>query len=169
MGRPGAWPDADMLPLGRIGIRAERGNPRMTRFTRDEQKTLMSLWSIAQSPLMFGGNLPDNDEFAQSLITNDEVLAVNQTGAHGRAFAEGGDSVVWVADAAGSSAKYVAVFNVGDKQTIPIQVDFGALGLPTKCSVRDLWEHKDLGALQNGTTFHVAPHASGLYKVNPLP
>ena len=63
VGQPGAWPDADMLPLGRIGIRAERGESRMTRFTRDEQRTLMSLWSIAQSPLMFGGDLPGNDDF----------------------------------------------------------------------------------------------------------
>ena len=80
VGRPGAWPDADMLPLGRIGIRAERGDDRMSRFTHDEQRTLMSLWSIAQSPLMFGGDLPGNDDFTLSLITNDEVLAVDQTG-----------------------------------------------------------------------------------------
>ena len=101
VGRPGAWPDADMLPLGRIGIRAERGEARTSHFTRDEQRTLISLWSIAQSPLMFGGDLPSNDEFTESLITNDEVLAVNQTGAHGGAFAEGGDSVIWAADAPG--------------------------------------------------------------------
>src|SRR5262249_14898348 len=49
----GAWPDADMLPLGRIGIRAERGDDRRTRFTRDEQRMLMTLWCMARSPLMF--------------------------------------------------------------------------------------------------------------------
>jgi hypothetical protein len=97
-GRPGAWPDADMLPLGHIGIRAERGEDRRTHFTPDEQRTMMSLWSIAQSPLMFGGHLPDNDQFTTSLIANDEVLAVNQRGAGGRAVAESGDGVVWVAD-----------------------------------------------------------------------
>ena len=52
-----------MLPLGKIGIRAERGDNRFTRFTKDEQITLISLWSMFRSPLMFGGNLPDNDEF----------------------------------------------------------------------------------------------------------
>ena len=51
-----------MLPLGQIGIRAERGDPRMSLLTHDEQSTLMTLWSIARSPLMFGGNLPDNDD-----------------------------------------------------------------------------------------------------------
>ncbi len=168
MGRPGAWPDADMLPLGRIGIRAERGNDRMTRFTPDEQHTLMSLWSIAQSPLMFGGDLPSNDEFTLSLITNDEVLAVNQKGAHGSAFAEAGGSVVWTADAVGSDAKYVAVFNVGDQRPIEIHVDWRAVGMPATCLLRDLWARKDLGSIPAGYTFHVAPHASGLYKLTPV-
>jgi hypothetical protein len=164
VGRPGAWPDADMLPLGRIGIRAERGDDRMTRFTHDEQRTLMSLWSIAQSPLMFGGDLPSNDEFTLSLITNDEVLAVDQKGSHGSALSEGGANVVWTADAE-PGAKYVAVFNVGDNRTIDVHVDWRATGIPALCNLRDLWEHKDVGAVQDGYTFRLAPHASGLYKL----
>ena len=165
-GHPGAWPDADMLPLGRIGIRAERGEARTSKFTRDEQRTLISLWSIAQSPLMFGGDLPSNDEFTESLITNDEVLAVNQTGAHGGAFAEGGDSVIWAADAPGG-AKFFAVFNVGDHSALDIRVDWQALGMPSNCTLRDLWQHADVGVIRGGYTFHVAPHASGLYKLTP--
>lgn len=165
MGRPGAWPDPDMLPLGRIGIRAERGDNRMTRFTRDEQRTLMSLWSIAQAPLMFGGDLPSNDDFTLSLISNDEVLAVDQHGAHGGAFAEGGDSVVWTADGAGPDQKYVAVFNVGEGGPIDIRVEWAALKLTEKCVVRDLWERQDIGAVPGGYTFRVKPHASGLYAV----
>ena len=167
MGRPGAWPDADMLPLGRIGISAERGEDRMTRFTRVEQRTLMSLWSIAQSPLMFGGDLPSNDEFTLALISNDEVLAVDQRGAHGRAFAEGGPSVVWIADAVDSDAKYVGVFNWGDGGAIDIRVDWRALGLPERCVLRDLWERKDVGTIEGGYAFRVEPHGSGLYKVSP--
>jgi hypothetical protein len=165
VGRPGAWPDADMLPLGRIGIRAERGEARMTRFTRDEQRTVMSLWSIAQSPLMFGGDLPGNDDFTLSLISNDEVLAVDQHGAHGGAFAEGGDSVVWAADAAAADEKYLAVFNVGDSGPVDIRVEWAALKLPERCLLRDLWERKDIGTLPAGYTFRVKPHASGIYKI----
>jgi hypothetical protein len=165
VGRPGAWPDADMLPLGRIGIRAERGEPRTTRFTRDEQRTLLDLWSIAQAPLMFGGDLPGNDDFTLSLITNDEVLAVDQHGVHGGAFAEGGDSVVWTADGAGANEKYVAVFNVGEAGPIDIRVDWAALKLPQRCVLRDLWAQKDIGAIDGGYTFGVSPHASGIYKV----
>ena len=62
VGRPGAWHDGDMLPLGRIGIVAERGTDSRSKFTPAEQRTVMSLWSIAQSPLIFGGDLPSNDE-----------------------------------------------------------------------------------------------------------
>ena len=58
----GAWPDADMLPLGRLGIRAERGDDRQTCFTPDEQRTLLMLWSIFRSPLMFGGDLPSTNQ-----------------------------------------------------------------------------------------------------------
>ena len=165
VGRPGAWPDADMLPLGRIGIRAERGDNRMTRFTRDEQRTLMSLWSIAQAPLMFGGDLPSNDDFTLSLISNDEVLAVDQHGAHGGAFAEGGASVVWTADGSSAEEKYVAVFNVGEAGPIDIRVAWAALKLPARCVLRDLWERKDIGATSGGYTFRVGPHGSGIYKI----
>ena len=54
----GHWPDADMLPLGRIAIRGEVGTDRLSKFTHDEQRTLMTLWCIARSPLIFGGDLP---------------------------------------------------------------------------------------------------------------
>ena len=169
VGRPGAWPDADMLPLGHIGIRAERGEDRTTRFTCDEQRTVISLWSIAQSPLMFGGDLPTSDDYTISLLTNDEVLAANQQGAHGGALAESGDGVVWTADAIGSDAKYLAVFNVGDREPVDIRVDWPALKMPLTCELRDLWERKDLGAIEGGHIFRVAPHASGLYKLSPAP
>ena len=166
VGRPGAWPDADMLPLGRIGIRAERGDERMTHFTPDEQRTLMSLWSIAQSPLMFGGDLPSNDEFTLSLITNDEVLAVDQKGAAWRCVCRRRRQRGLDRGRRGSpDAKYVAVFNVGDRGPLGIRVDWPALGLPAKCALRDLWERKDVGAIEGGYTFQVQPHGSGLYKV----
>lgn len=163
-GRPGGWPDADMLPLGRIGVRAERGEPRMTRFTRDEARTVMSLWSIAQSPLIFGGDLPGNDEFTLSLLTNEEVLAVNQKGAHGYPFWQSGPSVAWTADGTDAKERYLGVFNTGER-VATIRVDWGALKLPNGCALRDLWQKKDLGIVPDGYSFRMAPHASGLYRV----
>jgi alpha-galactosidase len=167
--KPGQWPDADMLPLGRIGIRAERGEPRMSLLTRDEQTTLVTLWSIARSPLMFGGNLPDNDEFTLSLITNDEVLAVNQKAAAPRQLFAKGNQVAWVADAPGPRAKYVAVFNLGDASDEQVRVDWTDVGLAGTCVIRDLWARKDIGTAGAGSTFAVKPHAAGLYRLTCRP
>ncbi|MDR1737262.1 MAG: NPCBM/NEW2 domain-containing protein [Candidatus Symbiothrix sp.] len=108
----GAWADADMLPLGHISIRGERGSPRMTNFTRDEQFTLMSLWSIFKSPLMFGGHLPDNDSFTDSLITNPEIIYVNQHSRNNRQIFNDGENVMWAADDATGDDKFVALFNI---------------------------------------------------------
>ncbi|MBC6613021.1 NPCBM/NEW2 domain-containing protein [Hymenobacter sp. BT507] len=117
--QPGAWPDADMLPMGRLGIRAERGDDRMTRFTRDEQYTLMTLWSIFRSPLMFGGDLPSNDPFTLSLLTNKEVLNVLNTSTNNRQLFRHGDLVAWTADDPKTGAKYLAVFNAQDQELLP--------------------------------------------------
>lgn len=165
--KPGHWPDGDMLPLGHIGIRAERGDPRMSLLTHDEQITLMSLWSIARSPLMFGGHLPDNDEFTLSLLTNDEVLAVDQKASMSKQLFSNGNQVAWMAEMPGTKAKYVAVFNTGDGAEEKVQVNWADLGLPANCTVRDLWAHKDLGAAKDGRAFDVKPHASGFYRVTP--
>jgi alpha-galactosidase len=115
---PGRWPDGDMLPLGRIGIRAERGDNRMSLFTRDEQYTLMSLFLICRSPLMFGGNLPDNDEFTLSLITNEEALAVLRKSRNNKPLFDDGRRIAWVADDSNSNAKYVALFYTSDQKPI---------------------------------------------------
>jgi hypothetical protein len=112
---PHGFPDADMLPIG--SLRLERANPKAghwTRFTHDEQMTLMTLWCIARSPLFVGGNLPDNDEWTISLLTNDEVLAVDQHSQGNRQFFRDGDRIGWTARAADSKDVYVALFNGSD-------------------------------------------------------
>jgi alpha-galactosidase len=111
--REGNWPDNDMLPLGRLGIRAHVGGDRMSNLTHDEQRTLMSLWSITRSPLMFGGDLPSNDAFTLSLLNNPEVLAVNQKSSNNQQLFRTNDHVAWVADAP-NGGKYLAVFNLND-------------------------------------------------------
>ncbi len=103
---PGAWPDADMLPFGVLNL-----GQRPTRFTRDEQTTVMTLWSIARSPLMHGGDMTKMDDFTLSLLTNDEVLAVNQHSANNRPLFERDELIGWTADVPGSPDKYVALFN----------------------------------------------------------
>lgn len=111
--REGNWPDNDMLPLGRVGIRGHVGGDRMSNLTQDEQRTLMSLWSITRSPLMFGGDLPSNDAYTLSLLNNPEVLEVNQHSTGNQQLFRTNDQVAWVADAPGGG-KYLALFNLND-------------------------------------------------------
>jgi alpha-galactosidase len=115
----GAWPDADMLPLGRLGIRAERGDDRQSRFTPDEQRTLMTLWSIFRSPLMFGGDLPSSTPATLALLTNPRVLAVNKASTHNRQLFRRGDLVGWVADDPKTGDKFLALFNAQDQEMGP--------------------------------------------------
>ncbi len=118
LGAKGCWPDGDMLPLGKIGLRAERGDPRWSGFTKDEQYTLMTLFAIFRSPLMFGGDLPSNDEFTLSLITNKDVLNVNQHSMNGRQLFRETDLIAWTADDPKTGDKYLALFNAMDQDPV---------------------------------------------------
>jgi alpha-galactosidase len=104
----GHWPDADMLPFGHL--KTWQTNT-YTKFTHDEQSTVMTLWSIARSPLIIGANMPDNDAFTLSLLTDDEVIAVNQASSNNHQLFNTSNHVAWVADVAGSADKYLALFN----------------------------------------------------------
>ena len=78
LAKPGHWPDADMLPLGYLGPAPGWEKARQTRLSHDEQRLLMTLWCIFPSPLMVGGRLPSADDWTLSLLTNPEVLAMDQ-------------------------------------------------------------------------------------------
>lgn len=169
---PGHWPDADMLPLGNIRTWQEKDS--WTRFTHDEQTTLMTLWCIARSPLIMGGNMPRNDAFTLSLLTNDEVLAVNQASTNNRQIraANANTQIVWAADVPGSRDKYVAMFNAGPGdpagQPSEIAVSLADIGLAGPCRIRDLWAHEDLGRTDARISAAVNPHGAVLYRVQPV-
>src|SRR5437667_9095070 len=114
VGKNNTWPDADMLPLGKLRVTAKEGGGSPSKFTADEQQTLMTLWSIFRSPLIFGGDLPSNDKGTNALLTNDEVLAVNQHSSGNHQSLENGNVRAWIADAADGNGHYVAVFNLGE-------------------------------------------------------
>jgi alpha-galactosidase len=164
---PGGWPDGDMLPLGKIGIRAERGNPRMTAFTHDEQYTLMTLWTIFRSPLMFGGNLPDNDNFTLSLLNNKQVIDVLKYSSNNTLLTRNSDGIVWVADDSRNGNKYIAVFNPNDGADVSqINVNVADLGFTDQCFVTDIWTKKSLGAFKDNFVAYVNKHGAGLYKLS---
>jgi hypothetical protein len=160
----GGWPDADMLPLGHIGIRAERGNDRASLLTHDEQYTLISMWSIFRSPLMFGGDIPSSDAFTIDLLTNPEVLEVDQHSENGRQVYREGDLISWIADIPNSGSKYVTVSNLGDTERA-VDLPWKSVGINArKVGVRDLWTHKELGS-SNALALSLRAHASVLLKV----
>lgn len=115
---PGTWPDADMLPLGKISIRGERGEERRTNFTRDEQYTMMNLWTIFKSPLMFGGDLPQNDAATDSLLTNRDVLYMHHYSANNRQLSRTDTRIIWTADDPANGDKFVALFNTGGTEFV---------------------------------------------------
>jgi alpha-galactosidase len=164
--RKGHYPDADMLPLGYLGPAPGWGTPRQTRLTHDEQKTFLTLWAIFRSPLMMGGDLPHNDAWTTSLLTNREWLEVDQH-AHGTKVAiESEQTVVWTSKPDKAAGHYVAIFNRSE-QPQTLRYTWTKLGIPEgSYKIRDLWDHTDLGAAKS-IEVTLAPHACALYSVNP--
>ena len=160
---PGSWPDADMLPLGVLEL-----GRRPTRFTPDEQRVVMTLWCIARSPLMFGGDMTRMDATTLSLLTNDEVLEVNQNSANNRPVYDRGGLVAWTADAPGSPGKYLALFNTTDSAA-SVAVSLSDIGIRGAAGVRDLWAHRDLGESGPEFTAQLPAHGAGLYRVAGQP
>lgn len=164
---PGTWPDCDMIPLGRISIRGERGADRMTRLTKDEQYSLMNLFTIFRSPLMFGGDLPSNDEFTLSLLTNKEVLKMHREGTDVRqVFRKDDKQVAITSRNANTDEVYLALFNIDNEQPQAISVNLKELGLNGDCKVMEMWTGKDLGVVSNDFVQTIQSHASGLYKLS---
>jgi alpha-galactosidase len=183
---PGHWNDPDMMVLGRIGW----GHPHPTHLDADEQYTHMSLWCLLSAPLLLGCDLTELDPFTQSLLTNDEVLAVDQDPlgkAAVRVETSGGDALlsgqrpyapqgvmntitlprlqVWAKPMADGS-QAVGLFNLGT-DAAKITADFAGLGLHGPQRVRDLWREKDLGRFAGQFTTTVPPHGVVLVKIAP--
>lgn len=153
-----SWPDADMLPLGRLALGA-----RDTKFTPDEQQTLMTLWGIARSPLIMGGDLRHLDTKTLALLTNPEVLAVNQRSRDNRPHRAEAGTRIWSARSADKrNVQYLALFNTSDAP-IDIVFDLSRLDLGNRnVAVRDLWARRDQASVRGAIRTTLAPHASTL-------
>jgi hypothetical protein len=163
---PGHWPDADMLPLGYLGPRPGLGSARPTRFTRDEQRTLLTFWSIMRSPLILGGDLPRSDDWTTSLLTNPEVIAVDQHSTANRPLITTNGLVIWSARPEDEKGYYLAIFNRGES-ALDIDLEWNEVGLALGKAyhLRDLWERRDLGSAAS-LKLALAPHACTLYRVS---
>jgi alpha-galactosidase len=165
---PGHWPDLDMLPLGYLGPRNEWHASGQTTFTRNEQVSIMTLWAMLPSPLMYGGNPAElvSDAWTLALLTNEEVLAVHQDvlGAHGRRTeVEAGE--VWVRELRGER-KAVALFNRGSEDAT-MSVSFGQIGVTGQPMIRDLWRRADVTATDETLSASVPGGAALMYTLSP--
>ncbi len=113
----GSWPDADMLPVG--AILQDYGEDNRTKFTEDEQMTMLTLWSIFRSPLMIGGELTKCDDFTLSLLTNERVLKMHENARNShpvwRRKINGNEIILWTAFSS-QGGNYLAIFNAGESR-----------------------------------------------------
>lgn len=161
---PGHWPDADMLVVGLVGW-----GPKLhyTNLTLDEQYTHMTLWSILASPLLIGCDLARIDDFTLSLLTNDEVIDVNQDplGYHGAPLVNNDEEAVYIKPLEDGSMA-IALFN---KTLDPrqITIDLKKLGFYVDQHLRDLWRQKNVEMNGHKYTATVAPHGANMYRIYP--
>lgn len=135
----GHWPDADMLPIGPILQDYDAAN--RTKFTENEQITMLTLWSIFRSPLMIGGEMTGFDKFTMSLLTNEEILKMHKNARHShqvwRREINGSEYILWTAANAGGGG-YFALFNAGEKNG-NVKLDLADLEAADKLDCTELW------------------------------
>lgn len=169
---PGHWPNADMLPIGQLRPQAGWGPPRASRLSATEQRTMITAWCVFRSPLIIGGNVLLDDPQTTALLTNPEVLAVDQASTGNHPVSTGTpNAAVWVARATSARLRgdwYVAVFNLGE-QARDFSYSNATLGLPPGVyRARDLWLRKSLGReTASAVNVSLPPHASALFRLDP--
>jgi len=174
---PGHWPDADMLPFGKLrisgpdnwvagllGDKPANTVNQLSRFTDVEKQTVFTLWNIFRSPLMYGGYFPESDAYSIELLKNDEIIGVGKNSSNNKQLFKTTTNVAWVADVPGEKAKYIALFNIS-AVTADVSVTSAQLGISGSFKVRDLWSHTDLGSFDTKFTASLPSHGSGMYKV----
>ncbi len=161
----GYYPDADMIPIGHLCVRtnAEYNPTRRTRFTETEQYTMMSLWAISRSPLILGCEMTDLDDFSLGLITNREMIDINQFSCNNREHSRHDDCPVWVAEGRNGET-YLALFNLNEKARV-VGAVFQEFGLKDVLNAFDVWSGKELGEYEGFISFCLQPHESKLIRL----
>ena len=164
---PGHWNDPDMLVVGNVGWGTKQ---HPSRLTPDEQYTHISLWCLLSAPLLIGSNVAELDEFTLRLLTNDEVLDVDQDplGRQARMIDRGGDGYrceVWSKEME-DGTKAIGLFNRNDSP-VPVRVMWTDARLQGRQIVRDLWRQKDLGVFDREFEIKVPGHGVVLVRIRP--
>jgi hypothetical protein len=165
--KPGNWPDPDMLPEGSLTPHPGWGDARQSRYTQAEQRTEFTLWAISRSPLIFGGNLTKLDEFTRGLMSNREVLDLDQRAVHSAPISLPGHPNLraWRARTGGADARsYIAVFNVSDR---PFVGEIGWADLQQSAGMHATWDLYGNGKVDARNSLHayLPPHGCALFRV----
>ena len=162
--KDGSFPDCDILPLGKLCIDGSYMGDmgRDSGFTKEEQKTMMTLWAVFRSPLFFGGELRLTDNYTLSLVTNPEVINVNQNSEKPLFVYNKGGIAVWQTKIENCTA--VAVFNLSDEEK-HYRLSFSDLGIENVRAVRDLWARKDIPKCENDVAVSLKPHSSEFFEI----
>lgn len=162
--KDGSFPDCDILPLGKLCIDGSYMGDmgRDSGFTKEEQKTMMTLWAVFRSPLFFGGELRLTDNYTLSLVTNPEVINVNQNSEKPLFVYNKGGIAVWQTKIENCTA--VAVFNLSDEEK-HYKLSFSDLGIENVRAVRDLWARKDIPKCENDVAVSLKPHSSEFFEI----
>lgn len=158
----GGWNDPDNILIGQI---LWHDHLTATPLTHNEQYTYMTLWSLMDAPLIFGGDMRKLDPFTLSLLTNSEVIAVNQDalGRQAAPVATHDETQVWAKDMADGS-KAIGLFNRGEHEA-EVTVTWSDLGLHGRHEVRDLWRQKNLGKFDHAFHASVGPHGAEMFLI----
>lgn len=148
------WNDLDTLDVG---------DGSLDGLSHAEKRSATTLWAMANAPIYLGGDLTRLDPFGKKLVTNDEVLAVDQSAKPAQQVL-GGDQPVWVSDL-GDGDYYVAIFNMNDLPEA-VRLPWKELGIRGARRVRDLWSHKELGPSQGTWRTVLGGHDVQLLKVS---
>jgi hypothetical protein len=163
----GHWPDADMLPFGHIRVREPQHGTGWCSFSHDEIRTFMTLYIMFKSPLMFGGHMPDNDEFILNLLTNPEILQMHKDSTGNHAMYTRLCSAAWVANDKTSGDRFIALFNFWKRKSRRMSVDGRKIGLSFPFKVRDLWNRQDLLIADRKFSTIIPPHGVGVFRLTP--
>lgn len=148
-----------MLPLG--ALRQCYNPDDWTKFTREEQRTMMTLWSMMRSPLMIGAEMTKNDDFTLSLLTNAEVLSIGKESFCGHPLWTTEAESAWVAPRKDGQGVYVALFNLSDEtRTVSVTREQAEMG----AHATELWSSKPADAA-DGLSAELAPHDAVVYLV----
>lgn len=159
----GCYPDCDMLPLGMIG--KGFGDERASGLTREEQRTMMSLWCIFGSPLMLGCEMTKMDDWTFSLLTNREILKLLNPACRAFQICRDENKAVWSAQNRQEGTKYLALFNLKD-ETQEISLSFNELNLDAvKLSLKDLWTNELLTCDASHLKITLPVHGCALYQI----